>query len=209
MARDVELDRLKTEQDFAYTSMQTAFESRNEAWQARDDARDAYKKALDARQRAYEEQSASWEALSDVHSVKNPRIEELKILQETSFQSMKLAFANAETANEKGDGVAANAYAQEARSHRKEMHQHVARIRQLREEIQTVRKRHDTARQSFESAKTACELVKLTLKQAEVRQISSQTTARETKSSFNQAIVAFKNRLAKVSADAEKRRSDK
>ena len=61
MAKDAELDRLKTAQDLAFQRKQDAYQAQQRAWERRSSARDAMNRAHEAKQRAYAEQDRTWQ----------------------------------------------------------------------------------------------------------------------------------------------------
>ena len=88
MAKDAELDRLKTAQDLAYRRKQDAYQAQQRDWEKRSSARDAMNRAFEAKQRAYAAQDSTWQDLQRMRDSYGPRIERLNSLQETAFQNM-------------------------------------------------------------------------------------------------------------------------
>ena len=104
MARDAELDRLKTAQDLAFQRKQSAYQAQDAAWQRRSQAREVLNHAHEEKQRTYAAQNTSWQDFERVRSHNGPRIDSLNSQQETAFQNMKRAFEDASSAHDRRDG---------------------------------------------------------------------------------------------------------
>lgn len=120
MARDAELDRLKTAQDLAYQRKQDAYRAQQRAWEKRSSARDVMNPAFEAKQRAYAAQDSTWQDLQRMRDSYGLRIDRLNSLQETAFQNMKRAFDNASSAHDRRDGAGAASYAAEGHRYKAE-----------------------------------------------------------------------------------------
>ena len=154
MAKDAELDRLKTAQDLAYQRKQDAYQAQQRAWEKkRSSARDAINRAFEAMQRAYAAQDSTWLDLQRMRDSYGPIIERLNSLQETAFQNMKRAFDNASSAYDRRDGAGAASYAAEGHRYEAESQGYVNVRRGLVAELRSAKERHDATKPAFQRAK--------------------------------------------------------
>lgn len=107
VARDAELDRLKSAQDRAFERKQSTYQSQQRAWDKRSQARDATNRAHEAKQRAYAEQDRTWQTYQSIRNANGPRIDSFNAQQESAFENMKRAFENASSAHDRRDGAPA------------------------------------------------------------------------------------------------------
>ncbi len=61
MAKDAELDRLKTAQDLTFQRKQSAYQAQDQVWKRQSSAREALNRAHEGKQSAYVAQEASWQ----------------------------------------------------------------------------------------------------------------------------------------------------
>ena len=209
MAKDAELDRLKTAQDLAFQRKQTAYDTQQRAWDRRSSARDAMSRAYDIKQRAYDDQDRTWQYYQSVRAANGPRIDSLNAEQEREYENMKRAFDNASSAHDRRDGAAARSYADEGHSHKANAQECVNKRRQLVDEIRSARATHDAAKPAFQRAKADFDSCKRSFDQAKAEHERAQATFKQAKADFDQAARAFKARLDKVKADGQKRQDDK
>lgn len=209
MAKDAELDRLKTAQDLAFTRKQTAYDAQEAAWKRRKTAGDAMHTAYEEKDRAYHAQQSAWEDLQRQRDSKGPRIGQLNALQESAFQNMKNAYDNASSAYDRHDGASAKSYAEQGRSYKAESQGYVEERRRLVAELrsaadhqksyapafQAAKGRFDTAKREFDAAKAAHERAQIEFKSA--------------KEAFDKASKAFKARLEVVKAQNTRNKNDK
>ena len=154
MAKDAELDRLKTAQDLAYQRKQDAYQAQQRAWEKkRSSARDAMNRAFEAKQRAYAALDSTWRDLQRMRDSYGPIIERLNSLQETAFQNMKRAFDNASSAYDRRDGAGAASYAAEGHRYEAESQGYVNVRRGLVAELRSAKERHDATKPAFQRAK--------------------------------------------------------
>ena len=132
MAKDAELDRLKTAQDLAYQRKQDAYQ---------------------AQQRAYQEQDSTGRDLQRMRDSYGPIIERLNSLQETAFQNMKRAFDNASSAYDRRDGAGNASYTAEGHRYEAESQGYVNVRRGLVAELRSAKERHDATKPAFQRAK--------------------------------------------------------
>ena len=154
MAKDAELDRLKTAQDLAYQRKQDAYQAQQRAWEKkRSSARDAMNRAFEAKQRAYAALDSTLRDLQRMRYSYGPIIERLNSLQETAFQNMKRAFDNASSAYDRRDGAGAASYAAEGHRYEAESQGYVNVRRGLVAELRSAKERHDATKPAFQRAK--------------------------------------------------------
>ena len=208
MAKDAELDRLKSAQDRAFQRKQDAYQAQQRAWEKRSSARDAMNRAYEAKQRAYADQDRSWQQYQSVRSANGPRIDSLNAQQERAFQSMKSAFDNASAAHDRRDGAAAS-YAADGHRYKAEAQGYVAERRRLVEEIRSARVTHEASKPAFQRAKDDFNSCKRTFDAAKAEHERASTEFKRAKAEFDSCAKAFKSRLEKVKAEGNKRREDK
>jgi hypothetical protein len=209
MAKDAELDRLKTAQDLAFQRKQDAYQVQQRAWERRSTARDALNRAHEAKQNAYTAQDASWQDYQRVRSYNGPRIDRLNAQQEAAFENMKRAFDNASSAHDRRDGASARSYADEGHRHKAESQGYVAERRKLVEEIRSARASHEATKPAFQRAKDDFSAAKRSFDQTKAEHERAQEEFKRAKANFDQAAKAFKDRLGKVQAESKRRKDDK
>lgn len=209
MAKDAELDRLKAVQDRAYQRKQDAYQAQQNAWDRRSAARDAMNRAYNAKQQAYDEQDRAWQQLQRLRDSHGPRIGSLNSMQETAFQNMQRAFANASSAHDRRDGASARSYADEGHRYKGESQGYVSERRQLIGELRSAKAEHDATRPAFERAKNEFTSCKRAFDQAKAEHERAQANFKQAKRDFDEAVKAFKARLDHVKSQGKKRRDDK
>ena len=209
MARDAELDRLKTVQDLAFQRKQDAHQVQQRAWEKRSRARDAMNKAHEAKQRAYTEQDRTWQYYRSVRDSNGPRIESLNTQQESAFQNMKRSYDDASAAYERRDGASASSYAAQGRSYKEESQRYVAERRRLVDEIRSARAQHEASKPAFQRAKDDFNTAKLAFVAAKTEHERAQADFKRAKEAFDTASKAFRARLDYVKAQGKKRNEDR
>lgn len=209
MAKDAELDRLKTVQDLVYQRKQDAYQVQQRAWEKRSSARDAMNCAFEAKQRAYAAQDSTWQDLQRLRDSYGPRIERLNSLQEVAFQNMKRAFDNASSAHDRRDGAGAASYAAEGHRYKAESQGYVSERRGLVAELRSVKERHDATKPAFQRAKDDFNSAKRVFESAKADHERAQAEFKRAKAEFDQAAKAFRSRLEKVKTEGQKNREDK
>lgn len=208
MARDAELDRLKTSQDLAFQRKQDTYQAQQRAWERRSSARDALNRAHEEKQRAYAAQDASWQDYQRVRSYNGPRIDQLNAQQESAFQNMKSAFQNASSAHDRRDGAGAASYAADGHRYKAEAQGYVAERRRLVEEIRAARTRHEATKPAFEYSKDQFSQAKRNFDQARADHEQAQAAFKKAKADFDQTAQAFKKRLETVRSESKRRKDD-
>lgn len=209
MAKDAELDRLKTAQDLAFQRKQDAYQAQDSAWKRLSSARDALNRAHEEKQSAYAAQDASWQDYQRVRSSNGPRIDQLNAQQESAFQNMKSAFENASSAHDRRDGAGAASYAADGHRYKAEAQGCVAERRRLVEEIRSARARHEATKPAFGHAKDHFTQAKRSFDQAKANHEQTQAAFKLAKAEFDQAAQAFKKRLETVRSESKRRKDDK
>lgn len=209
MAKDVELDRLKADQERAFQRKQSAYEVQQRAWEKRSVARDEMNRAYEAKQRAYDEQNRTWQQYQQVRSSNGPRIDMLDAQQERAYQNMKSSFDNASSAHDRRDGASAAMYAAEGHRYKAESQGYVAERRRLVDEIRSARGPHDAAKVVFQQAKTEFDRCKRTFDDAKAEHERAAKEFKQAKAELDSCTKAFRARLEKVKADSKRHRDAK
>ena len=209
MAKDAELDRLKTAQDLAFQCKQDAYQAQQCAWEKRSSARDTMNRAYEAKHRAYQEQDRTWQYYQNVRNSHGPRIDSLNAQQESAFQNMKRSYDAASSAYDRRDGASASSHAAEGRSYKEESQRCVAERRRLVEEIRSARTQHDASKPAFQRAKDDFSSAKRAFDSAKTEHERAQMEFKRAKADFDSCAKAFKSRLEKVKIEGQKRREDK
>ena len=209
MAKDAELDRLKTAQDLAFQRKQDAYQAQQRAWETRSSVRGAMNRAFEGKQRAYAAQDSTWQDLKRMRDSYGPRIERLNSLQEIAFQNMKQAFDNASSAHNRRDGAGAASYAAEGHRYKAESQGYVSERRGLVAELRSAKERHDATKPAFQRAKDDFSSAKRAFDSAKAEHERVQTEFKRAKADFDSCTKAFKSRLERVKAEGQKRREDK
>ena len=209
MAKDAELDRLKSVQDAAFARKQRAFDAQDAAWKRRSSAGDTMNRAYEAMNRAYEAQQTAWQNQQRIRDHNGPQIDRLNTQQETAFQNMKRAFDNASAAHDRREGASARSYADEGHRHKEESRRCVEERRRLVAEIRAAKAPHQDAVLVFQRAKAEFESAKRTFNAAKAEHSRHQTEFKAAKAAFDQAAKDFKARLDKVKAESSRKREDK
>lgn len=209
MARDAELDRLKTAQDAAFQRKQDAYKVQQSAWERRSSARDTLNRAHEAKQRAYQEQDRTWQYYQGVRSSNGPRIDSLNAQQEQAFQNMKRSFDNASAAHDRRDGASASSYAADGHRFKADAQGYVADRCRLVEEIRSARAIHEASKPAFQRAKDEFSSAKRAFDETKARHEQAQAEFKQAKEAFDSASKAFKARLERVRAEGKRKREDK
>lgn len=209
MAKDAELDRLKTAQDLAFQRKQNAYQAQQRAWEKRSSAREAMNRAFEAKQRAYAAQDSTWQDLQRMRDSYGPRIERLNGLQEAAFQNMKRAFDSASSAHDRRDGAGAASYAAEGHRYKAESQGYVCERRGLVGELRSAKERHDATKPAFQRAKDDFNSAKRAFDSAKAEHERVRGEFQRAKADFDSCAKAFRSRLEKVKAEGQKRREDK
>ena len=145
MARDLELDRLKSEEQAAFQRKQAAFQryadirdrtnaaydESQRAWKARSSARDEMNHEYETMQRSREHHSEIWDEYGRIRDHNNSEIERLRSEADYEHQQMKDCFEQASSCYEYGDKSEAPYWSQQGHDHknrRDELNREVSRL---------------------------------------------------------------------------------
>jgi len=209
MARDAELDRLKSAQDLAFQRKQSAYEAQQSAWEKLSSRRDDMSRAHEEKQKSYKAQDATWQEYQRVRTSNGPRIDSLNAQQENAFQNMKRAFDNASAAFNRREGASASMYSGEGHRYKAEAQGYVAERRRLVEEIRTARARHEASKPAFQQAKNSFNVTKRAFDGAKAEHENAKANFKDAKLAFDNATKAFRNRLEQVKTEGKKRNQDR
>lgn len=209
LARDAELDRLKTTQDLMYQRKQDAHKVQQSAWERLTPAREAMNRAYEAKQRAYETQDESWKELNRLRDRYGPEIERLNRSQEQAYSEMTRAFENASNAHNSRNGAMAASYAADGHRAKAESQGYVARRRALVDELRAASQRHEATKPAFQSAKRFFDEAKRDFEQARKAHDVAKQSFQAAKKNFDKASTEFRGRLEKVKGDNATRKNDR
>ncbi|MFZ1302189.1 MAG: hypothetical protein WAQ27_06490 [Candidatus Microsaccharimonas sp.] len=209
MAKDAELERLKTIQDQAYQRKQAAHQEQQAAWDKRLAAGQAQARAYDAQQDCYNRQQQSWDALSRMRDRDNPRMDELTRLQQNAFDNMRRAFDNASSAHDRRDGAAARSYADEGQAYKAESQGYVQQRRAISSDLHDAFERHKSLKPAFDQARAAFAAAKATFADAKAEHERKQAAFKSAKAAFDTAARDFRNRLDFVKGENQKKATTK
>lgn len=209
MAKDAELDRLKTAQDLAFSRKQAAYEKQDSVWKRRKSAGDTMHSIYEEKDRAYKAQQSAWEDLSRLRDSHGPRIERLNGLQESAFQNMKSSFDNASSAHDRRDGASAKSHAEQGHAYKAESKGYVEERRRLVAELRSAADHQKSFVPAFQAAKGRFNTAKRDYDAAKAVHVQAQTEFKAAKEIFDKASKAFKARLDIVRAQNAKKADDK
>lgn len=209
LAKDAELDRLKTAQDLMYQRKQDAHKAQQTAWERLNSARDAMNRAFEAKQRAYDNQDASWQSLQRLRDSYGPRIESLNRQQQAAFENMGRAFENASSAHNSRNGAMAASYAADGHRYKAESQGYVSERRGLIAELRAASERHAGTKPAFQRAKDEFTSAKRAFEQARTTHDAAKRAFQTAKANFDKAVAEFRARLEKVKAANANRINDR
>lgn len=209
MAKDAELDRLKTAQDLAFSRKQTAFQTQDAAWKRRKAAGDKMHAAFEEKDRAYHAQQSAWEDLQRLRDSKGPRIGQLNDLQERAFQNMKSSYDSASAAYDRRDGAGAKSYSEQGRAYKAESQSYVEERRRLVAELRSAGDHQKSYSPAFQAAKGRFDAAKREFDAVKAVHERAQAEFKVAKAAFDKASNAFKARLDVVKAQNTRNKNDK
>lgn len=198
MARDAELDRLKTAQDLAFQRKQEAYQAQQKTWDRLLSTKDELNRAHEEKQHAYTVQESAWQECQRTRSSNGPRIDQLNSMQTNAFENMKRAFDSASSAHERRDGASAKMYSEEGHRYKSEAQGYVVERRRLVEEIRSANNRLAATKPAFQIAKENFSSVKRVYDQLKSEHERAREEFKRAKSEFDQVAKSFKNRLELV-----------
>ncbi len=180
MARDYELDRIKSEEQAAFARKQDAWndyqearrnadeahDEMQEAWQERCSARDEMNREFEDLNSQRDNRQSIWDEYGRIRDYNNSRIDSLRAEADYEHQEMQRCFDEASSEYEYGDKSLAPEYAAEGREHKERRDDLNAQIRELIDEIKEAKNNaewrapridssaYQAAKSRFESAKS-------------------------------------------------------
>lgn len=209
MAKDTELDRLKSDRDRAFQRKQAAYDAMQSAWQRRSAARDSMNRAHEAMQGAFAAQESSWQSLKFLRDRHGSQIEQLNSAQERAYENMKSAFAQASAAHDRRDGASASSYAAQGHRYKAESQGYVSERRRLVAELRSASERHKPLSDRFKQLRAEFQRAKSAHAQAKADHESRRAAFKSAKAEFDRVSTAFKTRLEVVKAENKRRKDDR
>lgn len=232
MAKDLELDRLKAEEQRLFQAKQEAFQSyaktrdatrdayerMENAWRERDQARSEMNREFEVRKEAYAYNDAIWSEYSRIRDTNNARIDSLKHEADYEHQAMQDSFERASSAYQYGDKSEAPYYAAEGREHQARRNELNAEVSALAREVREARERAESmvsrvdstaferAKSVYEQAKSVHELAEAEFKRLREGRDRLKSEFDRLHAEYGRAKEAFLNRLAEVKAARERKR---
>lgn len=232
MARDYELDRLKSEE-------QSLFQAKQTAWQRWMDAKDRADEAYEASQRAWEERCSAneimnrefeamksssehhqeiWGEYGRIRDYNNAQIESLKREADYEHQQMCSCFDQASSAYEYGDKSMAPIYSQEGHEHKDRRDELNAEISELAREVKEARQDAEcrapktdslafhSAQNAFNRAKEYNQRLETEFKRLKAERDRLKAEFDRLQEDHKRAKVAFQNRLEEVKSANQRER---
>ncbi len=179
MARDHELDRLKSEEQSLFQAKQAAwqrwqdakkrasdaYDAAQAAWRDRCSAKETMNREFEAMRRSSERHQDVWDEYGRIRDANNAQIEYLKSQADYEHQQMCSCFDQASSAYEYGDKSMAPYYSQEGHAHKERRDELNTEISALAREVKDARQNAEwrapkTDSSAFHSAKNEFERVK-------------------------------------------------
>lgn len=234
--RDVELDRLKSEQDRAFARQQEAFQNKKRlddekkrlyeiaqnAWQRRSSAREEMNREYERMQSERSRNDAVWDEYKRIRDSNNGRIDALTQQADDLYQRMVSCFERASDAYNYGDKSSAPGYAAEGRQYQALLKSANAEKSRLCNEVKSAKAHAESfsgktdstpfhnAKAQFETAKREHEIAESACKQAKQRAETAKMEFECAKQNHKTAKDAFQQRLNQVKSERKRRQdSDK
>ncbi len=224
MSRDLELDRLKSEEQAAFQRKQDAFQryayirehtnaaydEAQRAWKFRSSARDEMNREYEAMQRSSEHYREIWNEYGRIHDQNNYKIERLRSEADCEHQQMINCFEQASNYYEYGNKSEASYWSQQGHEHkdrRNELNEEISRlcqeVKDAKREAQWRAPKTDSsafhkAKDVFERAKEHHESAQAEFKRLKVDRDRMKADFESAKEEHAKAKKAFNDRLATV-----------
>lgn len=198
MAKDAELDRLKTAQDLAFSRKQTAYDAQDTAWKRQKPAGDKMHAAFEEKDRAYHAQQNAWKDLQRLRDSTGPRIGQLNDLRERAFQNIESSYDSASSTHDRHDGLGAKSYADQGRAYEAESQGYVEERCRLVAELRFASDHQKSYAPAFQVAKGRFESAKREFDAAKAAHERTQIEFKAAKAAFDSASKAFRTRLEKI-----------
>lgn len=171
MARDYELDQLKSQMDSAFERMKSARDTMNASWERRsgildqmneafenmNSTRNAMESAWEDLQSARNHQQQVWESMDHSNDGEYERltnlIDEARSNADSAFENAQEAFRDASNAYENHDGAAAKSYSEDGHRYIDECHRYNDEFQSYVEERREVARRQKSAGSALSDAK--------------------------------------------------------
>ena len=234
--RDMELDRLKSEQDHTFARQQEAYQNKKRlddeknrlyeiaqnAWQRRSSARDEMNREYERMQFERSHNDAVWDEYKRIRDNNNRRIDALTQQADDLYQRMVSCFERASDAYNYGDKSSAPGYAAEGRQYQALLKSANEEKSRLCNEVKSAKAYAESfsgkidstlfqnAKTKFETAKREHEIAESAFKEAKQRAESAKREFECAKQNHKSAKDAFQQRLKQVRSERKRRRdSDK
>ena len=226
MARDQELDRIKSEEQAAFQRKQAAWAVWDEARSRADDAYDAMQSAWDERVDAKEEmnheyelmQASSehyrevWDDYGRIRDANNAQIDSLRNEADSEHHEMQRCFDQASHEYEYGDKSMAPVYSQEGHEHKARRDELNAEVSRLCREVKEARQNAEwrapktdssafkAAQEKFHQAKARHEAAQAEFKRLKAERDRTKSEFRSAQAEHKRLKEAFQQRLEEVKA---------
>ena len=232
MARNSELDSLKTREQEAFRRKQLAYQKyadakdrasaaysiMQSAWEERCSAREEMNREYESMQHSSDNYREVWGEYSRIRDANNSRIESLRYEADSEHQMMKDCFEQASAAYEYGDKSEAPGYAAQGHEHkdrRNELNEEVGRliqeIRNAKEAAECRAPKTDSsafrrAKEVFSSAKSCHESAEAEFKRLKAERDRAKAEFNSAQEEFVHLRDEFQKRLAEVKAENQRER---
>lgn len=166
MIHDTELDRMREQQEVAFTRKQTLYHASQEAWRKRSQARDILNEEYEKKQEAVRAKERARKHYQRVRKFNDRLIERLAVLQTGVFERMNHTFDSAEDTRSGFESTDSTSTTQEhilqeiAREYGVESQRLVDEIRKAYDKYQASKLILAQAREEFKAAQASFEVVK-------------------------------------------------
>ena len=232
MARNSELDSLKTREQEVFRRKQLAYQKyadakdrasaaysiMQSAWEERCSAREEMNREYESMQHSSDNYREVWGEYSRIRDANNSRIESLRYEADSEHQMMKDCFEQASAAYEYGDKSEAPGYAAQGHEHkdrRNELNEEVGRliqeIRNVKEAAECRAPKTDSsafrrAKEVFSSAKSCHESAEAEFKRLKAERDRAKAEFNSAQEEFVHLRDEFQKRLAEVKAENQRER---
>ena len=232
MARNSELDSLKTREQEAFRRKQLAYQKyadakdrasaayniMQSAWEERCSAREEMNREYESMQHSSDNYREVWGEYSRIRDANNSRIESLRYEADSEHQMMKDCFEQASAAYEYGDKSEAPGYAAQGHEHkdrRNELNEEVGRliqeIRNAKEAAECRAPKTDSsafrrAKEVFSSAKSCHESAEAEFKRLKAERDRAKAEFNSAQEEFIRLRDEFQKKLAEVKAENQRER---
>ena len=227
MSKNLELDRLKAEQQSLFNQKQVAFQrfkdlqeqtnaaydAMQSAWEERVRARERMNSEFEARKAAYDHRASVWDEYGRIRDYNNSRIESLKYEADTEHRAMQDCFEQASNAYQYGNKSEAPYYSQKGHEHKDRRDALNAEISELAREVKQAKANAEASAPRvdssafnyavavFELAKSHHESAQAEFKRLKSMRDSVKVEFDELQTQFKRIQSAFRRRLDEVKSE--------